>query len=227
MDTGILHSHSTITSLLLLAMLASVIFSFNKEKDAPKWLRISHMVLGPLMLITGIYLMVKTSAAGIQPYTWTKLALILIATPLAIVGSRKKSPAMTVPAFLLTALVMAIAFTRPAFLTNKPDDVGDTAAMIAEQEQREESGEELDAAAKAKEDLAIGKSTYYKYTCNTCHGDDGTMGFQGAKNLQVSQIADDEIKNIVKNGKGMMKPAEGISDTELKYLVSYVKSLRK
>jgi len=112
MDTGILHSHTTFTTLLLLAMVGSVVFSFNKSKPSPKWLRISHMVLGPLMLLTGIFLMVRTSAAGIQPYTWTKLVLILIATPLAIVGSRKNSPAMTVPALLLTVLVMVIALTN-------------------------------------------------------------------------------------------------------------------
>jgi len=105
--------------------------------------------------------------------------------------------------------------------------MGDTETMIAQAEERENGGEQIDAAAKAKEDLAIGKSAYYKYTCNTCHGDDGKMGFQGAKNLEESQLTDDEIKHIVRNGKGMMKPVEEISDTELKYLVMYVKSFRK
>lgn len=218
-----LHTHTLVTTLFLVAMLLTVIFSFgDKSKASPKWLRISHMVLGPLMLITGIYLMVKSPLGG-EPYVWAKLILVLIATPLGIIGGRKKSVPLSVVAFLLVAGVMTLAYTRPSF---GGKDLPNAEQLAEEMKEQEKSGELTEDAKNAKA-IQIGESLYNQRLCQSCHGEDGAAGYQKAKNLQVSVLSDAEIGNIIVNGKGLMPANEGLSDAEVGYLTAYVKSLRK
>lgn len=226
MDTGMLHTHTLVTVLFVIAMLVTVITSFgDKEKPTPKWLKLSHMILGTLMLITGVYLMIK-SPNGMEPYILVKLALVLVATPLGIIGGRKKNAPMAMVSFVLVLAVGFLAYAKPDALRNIPTDVQSVEEVMDEMKGKEEAGEMTEAEKNAQA-VKIGKSLYYKRTCNTCHGDDGAAGFQNSKNLSESTLTDDEIKNIILNGKGVMPPNEDLSDSEVRYLTAFVKSFRK
>lgn len=63
--------------------------------------------------------------------------------------------------------------------------------------------------------------------CARCHGNDGTKGLLGAKNLKISQLPDAELLRVVTNGRRIM-PAWGkrLSGQELQLVVNYVKQLR-
>jgi len=78
--------------------------------------------------------------------------------------------------------------------------------------------------------------------CAKCHGADGKgqtkMGQKlGAKDYTDTQVQadlkDDEAVKAVKeglknaDGKTLMKPAEGLSDDEIKGLVTYIRSFKK
>ncbi len=41
----------------------------------------------------------------------------------------------------------------------------------------------------------------YIMKCARCHGADGSKGASGAKNLKVSSMSEEEISNIIQNGK--------------------------
>jgi cytochrome c553 len=88
---------------------------------------------------------------------------------------------------------------------------------------------------------AAGTSAYWAETCAKCHGEDGKGQTKMGKKLGVKDYTDpavqahftDEeaflaIKNGLKDEKGkvLMKPAEGISDDEIKALVAFVRSLK-
>lgn len=64
--------------------------------------------------------------------------------------------------------------------------------------------------------------------CARCHGNDGTKGLLGAKNLQISQLPDAELLRVVTHGRRIM-PAWGkrLSTQELQLVVNYVKQLRR
>ena len=47
----------------------------------------------------------------------------------------------------------------------------------------------------------------YKMRCVTCHGMDGAMGNNGAKNLIVSEMPLNDRIKIIRNGKGGVMPA--------------------
>lgn len=71
-----------------------------------------------------------------------------------------------------------------------------------------------------------GKDLYSKY-CSTCHGNNGARGRFGARNLQVSNLADSAIALQISKGKGIMPSfARRLAPADINQLVTYVKSLR-
>lgn len=68
----------------------------------------------------------------------------------------------------------------------------------------------------------------YDANCKVCHGSDGTLGLNNAKNLQASTLSVEEETNQVKNGKGLMPPfKETLKEEEIDQVVQYVQTLRK
>jgi mono/diheme cytochrome c family protein len=213
MDTGMLHSHKLVVSLYLLQLLVRVILMVAAKPETvakyTKALRVPHIVLSILMLVTGVYLMVK-APAGVQPYILVKLGLVLASVPLGVLGSKRNSVALTGLAFLLLAGTMAISFIKPSFLRTSNSSAIDP-------------GKTGDADAAT---LKEGQALYEKY-CVLCHGADGGAGFQGAKDLAASTLADAEIVNLIQHGKGVMPANTDLSDAEAQKVKDYVKYLRK
>jgi len=78
-----------------------------------------------------------------------------------------------------------------------------------------------------------GEATY-KAKCQMCHGATGTpspamakaMGIKPVSDPDVKKLSAAEIENVVKNGKGKMKPVSGLSDAQVKAVAEYFKSLK-
>lgn len=81
---------------------------------------------------------------------------------------------------------------------------------------------------------SAGEATY-KAKCQSCHGAAGTPSAGMAKAMGVKPISDPAIKKLtaeqmfaaVKNGKGKMKPATGLTDAQIKAAVVFYKGLEK
>ncbi len=88
---------------------------------------------------------------------------------------------------------------------------------------------------------ADAKETWEK-SCAKCHGADGKgktkmgekLGIKDYTDAKVqAEMKDDEAFKSIKDGlkdkegKVLMKPAEGLSDDEIKGLVAYVRTLKK
>jgi mono/diheme cytochrome c family protein len=79
-------------------------------------------------------------------------------------------------------------------------------------------------------DAAAGKAIYGT-KCRSCHGADGEGNPSIAKMLKVelkplsSSTAD--VKKIVTDGQGKMKPVAGVAGADLDNVVAYVHSLKK
>ena len=78
-----------------------------------------------------------------------------------------------------------------------------------------------------------GEATY-KAKCQSCHGATGTPNPGIAKLMGVKPVSDpamkaltlDQIEAAVKNGKGKMKPIAGLTDTQVKDVSTYFKTLK-
>jgi mono/diheme cytochrome c family protein len=74
----------------------------------------------------------------------------------------------------------------------------------------------------------------YKAKCAMCHGANGTPNPGMAKAMGIKPVSDPSIQALtisqmvaaVKNGKGKMKPAAGLTDAQIKAAVEYYKSLK-
>src|SRR5689334_309116 len=79
-------------------------------------------------------------------------------------------------------------------------------------------------------DAAAGKAVFAA-KCKSCHGAEGEGNTAVAKMLKVdikplSQSTAD-VKSVVTNGQGKMKPVTTVSGADIDNVVAYVKSLKK
>jgi cytochrome c6 len=82
--------------------------------------------------------------------------------------------------------------------------------------------------AVAREAGGISGKAIFEDKCAKCHGEDGTRGKWGAKNLQKSRLADEDLLKIVLEGKNFMPSwKKRLTGPELQKVTDYVKMLRK
>lgn len=85
-------------------------------------------------------------------------------------------------------------------------------------------------------------SATFEKTCAKCHGKDGKGDTKMGAKLGIKDMTDAKVQAAFtdeeafkalkeglkdKDGKLLMKPAEGVNDDEIKALVSYVRTLKK
>ena len=81
-----------------------------------------------------------------------------------------------------------------------------------------------DAKAGTKIATVEGKQIF-EDKCTLCHGSDGKLGLNGAKDLTVSQVSHTDIVSLVSNGKNSM-PAfnTSLSSEQIEAVASYVET---
>ncbi len=76
-------------------------------------------------------------------------------------------------------------------------------------------------------DRSFGRSLF-NLNCALCHGRDGKLGLNGAKDLTVSMLTKEEMIATVEQGRGAMMPYRDIlTSKEIDAVVTYVRSLQK
>ena len=91
------------------------------------------------------------------------------------------------------------------------------------------------SAAKPTGDAAAGKEVFLK-KCKTCHGEDGN-GNQGMAKLlkttipplgsaEVQSKSDADIRKIITEGTGKMKPVKDLSDADIDNVTTYVRTFK-
>lgn len=91
------------------------------------------------------------------------------------------------------------------------------------------------ATAIQAADVSAGKAAYDK-SCKGCHGADGTASPAMAKMMKVEikdlkspdvqSMSDDELKKIITEGKGKMKPVSSAASSAAD-IVAYIRTLKK
>jgi len=67
----------------------------------------------------------------------------------------------------------------------------------------------------------------YEENCSICHGGDGKLGVNGAKDLSASTMSLEEALSIIENGKGTMTPfKELMNEDERKAVGKYIQELK-
>jgi len=203
MGTGMLHTHKLSVMLFLVLYLFKLIFLLTNNAKAmaamqKKGWRIFDMGISTLFLATGLYLLF--TSAEVKVLQWVKIGMVFLRIPIAVIGFKKGNKPLATLSVLLIFGAYGLAEAA------KKNRVAEVAAGATPQE-----------TAKAM----------FVANCVVCHGEDGAAQVAGAANLQISKLSDDEIVNILRNGKNRMPKFSGWNDEQLKLVAAYTKSLRK
>jgi predicted CXXCH cytochrome family protein len=85
-------------------------------------------------------------------------------------------------------------------------------------------------------DANAGKAVYQK-SCKSCHGPDGTPNAAVAKMMKadmkdlkssdVQAMSDDDLKKVITDGKGKMKPIASVSGADADNVIAYIRTWKK
>jgi len=94
----------------------------------------------------------------------------------------------------------------------------------------------LSIAVASAGDAGAGQAVFNR-ACKSCHGVDGTpnpaiakmfkVDMQDLKSAQVQALSNDDIKKIISEGKGKMRPVNSVTGADLDNVAAYVHSLKK
>ena len=94
----------------------------------------------------------------------------------------------------------------------------------------------LSGAAALAADANAGQAAFSR-ACKSCHGPDGTpnpaiakmmkVDMQDLKSAAVQGMSNDDIKKIITDGKGKMRPITSVSGAALDDVAAYVHTLKK
>jgi len=211
MFTGLFHLHySVVVLFLLLYVCKTALLVADKHAllgKITRYTRIPEMILSFLFLGTGITLLILLPERN--PLIWIKIGLVLAAIPLAIYGFKKqhKIYAVTSVLFLISAFGIA-EISKKAVKKPLP------------------TGLPTQADQPGFDSKKLGIAVYNSY-CTACHGADGKLKLAGAKDLTVSTLTPEQVKNLLENGKNAMPKFKTVlSPEELDAVIQYSVELR-
>lgn len=202
MYKGILHTHTLVVTLFLLIYVIKTILLLSNKNDLlasfTKKVKIAEMIISSLFLITGIYLATQLPFGGKYDYLfWIKLAMVLVAIPVAIVGFKKSNKILAALSLLLIT----------------------GAYGIAESYKKKKAIPKETSEGIASNDGA----SLYTANCLMCHGADGKLGLSGAKDLSASQLDVNGIKEVILHGQNLMQPVM-VNEEQAGAIAEYVNS---
>lgn len=202
MYKGILHTHTLVVTLFLLIYVIKTILLLSNKNDLlasfTKKIKIAEMIISSLFLITGIYLATQLPFGGKFDYLfWIKLAMVLVAIPVAIIGFKKSNKILAALSLLLIT----------------------GAYGIAESYKKKKAIPKETSESIASNDGA----SLYTANCLMCHGADGKLGLSGAKDLSASQLDVNGIKEVILHGQNLMQPVM-VNEEQAGAIAEYVNS---
>ncbi len=206
MEIGLLHAHKFFVILFLVHYVVKLLlFQLKKTEQLAKYTKITkvpEMIISAGFLITGVWMMVNGSI--INTLLLVKIACVLAAIPLAVIGFKRNK---LVLATLSVILIIA-------------------AYGLAEMSRAQKAGGAVDTTAAGSDVIAEGKLVYQN-SCVNCHGADGKLGYQSAKDLSTTTLSAEEQKQIIRNGKNYMPPHKKLTDQQVDAVISYVGTFKQ
>lgn len=233
MAKGFLHLHLAVVTIFILLFTVKLVLLLINRREQLDVLRaktkIVEMVLGSLILITGGFLLYN--AAVKETWMFVKLGGFLLLIPMAIVGLKKGNKALVVVSWLGfiyfygVSETKSLKFKKDKIETITPAAPSDTTSEIVDTVAKAATNDILNANANAG--LVQGKAIF-EQVCAVCHGKDGALGAGGAANLAASKLTDEQKKNIILNGKGLMAAyKDQLSESDIDAVTAYINTLKK
>ena len=191
---------AVVTIFFLIYLIKTFLLLANKSEalqSFTKKVKVLEMIVSFLFLATGVYLMFLSPE--IKPMLIIKITIVFLSIPLAVVGFKKQNKGLATLSFLL----ILAAFGMGEMMKKKT-------AVVSE--------------AAVNTDGSINAHEIYSTNCAKCHGEDGKAGITGASDLSVTQLSNDSISSIIRNGRNTMGKIEGLTPEQTQAIAAYIKT---
>lgn len=208
------HTHKLVVTLFVAIYVVKTFLLLVGSKGGlakfSKFIKIPEMVISLLFLVTGGIMVMHVANFGFVFVL--KLILVFASIPVAIIAFKKEKKLLAFISLLMLLGAYGLAEVHKYMFSRNYHDFKE---------------EVITDPNASNYDLSLHGKALFNAQCAVCHGEDGTAGLSGAKNLQKSQMNNEQILEIINNGKNTMPKMEGkYTEQELKALVQYVKELR-
>lgn len=192
--------------------------------------KIIDMVLGVLIIATGVYLMILTKNHSM--WINIKALMVLVAIPIGIIAMKKSNLIMAIIVNLLLIGAYGIGEAKPWIdKTIIADEIASdslpssTDSIIVDLIDTTVSQEIME---QNQVNISTNAGELYMKFCENCHGENGMKGKFGAANLAFSTMGTKQKIEIITNGKGVMAPyKDDLSTEEIESLAVYLTTLKK
>ena len=206
------HTHKLVVTLFVLIYLIKAILLLMGNKETldrfSRFIRIPEIVVSALFLITGGVMLVYL--ADFNTLFLLKLIIVAITIPLAVIAFKRYNKLLAVLVVVLLISAYGLAEMYKASFGKK-----------------EEVSGIITATSDANYSITEHGKALFNAQCVVCHGEDGKANLAGAKDLTISVKTDEEIAELIKNGKNAMPGMAKIyNEEEINALIKYVTTLR-
>ena len=223
--------HRIIVTLFLFLFLFKTILLLIGKKELLSSIRdktkIVDMILGTLILASGIYLMIVTKNHNM--WINMKALFVLIAIPLGIISMKKSNLVLAIIVNLILIGAYGIGEAKP---WNKKDNKETTTEVEVENNSSTSETEIKDSVSQSileQNNVAISTNakSIYLEKCSFCHGEDGRKGSLGAADLSISTMGTQEKIEIITNGRNAMAGFKAeLSKEEIESVAMYLTMLK-
>lgn len=239
---AVLNAHVLVVVLFLILLIIKAFLLFTNKQHSlhnlKRKTKVLDIIFGTLILLTGGYLLFQYP--DIPTWLIAKIALVLAAIPLAIVGIKKLNKPLTALSLVIFMYVYGMSETKSLHMTKDESQETPTEPTVRAPEEsvimQPADGTAVDQDTATGPDIetelranALGNAgEIYNGQCAGCHGTDGKKRLGNAPALIASRLNAKQRKEIILNGKGLMPAFTGqLTDQEAEQLVALIKTFRK
>ena len=227
----ILGLHRIIVTAFLFFFLFKTVLLIAKKNDLLQSIRdktkIIDMVLGVLIIATGVYLMVVSENHSM--WINIKALAVLVSIPLGIIGMKKENVVLAIIVNLILIGAYGVGEAKPWKEKKSVEDVQIDEEVIQDSVQVEpEDSVSQSILEQNKVALSTNAKAIFNDKCTLCHGEDGRKGTLSAADLSISTMSIDEKIQIITNGRGAMVGFQDqLSKEEIETVAMYLTMLKK
>ena len=189
-------------TFLLIYVIKTILLLSNKNEllvRFTKKIKIPEMIVSAAFLLTGVYLMTQVSFGGKYDFLfWIKIAMVILSIPIAIIGFKKGNKILAALSLLLITGSYGLA---EVYHKKKAEPVQSNSGIV--------DGKVL-----------------YDNNCIICHGGDGKLNASGSKDLSLTLLDKQGLKDVILNPKGLMPKAD-ITEEQANAIAEYVNNTIK
>lgn len=222
-----------VTAFLFFFLFKTILLLAGKDEllnSVREKTKIIDMILGTLIIVTGVYLMILTKNHSMWINTKALIALAVI--PLGIISMKKSNKIMAILVIVLLVVAYGIGEVKPwidkSIVNNEiitDSTISESDSIIIDMVDTTLSQEILEQNQVA---ISTNAGALYVKFCVNCHGDNGMLGKFGAANLAFTTMGTQQKIEIIANGKGVMAPyKDDMSTEEIESLAVYLTTLKR